>query len=157
MDSKNERPAQRQKSSILINPKFQWTLIGYAALVAMLVLVAVYGLFSFGFHEFVQIGTQAGLPSDHVYFQFIEMQETTFLRVIAAIAVIVAIILIVGGMIISHKIAGPIYRMQKEFNRMKEAQPVELHPIQFRKGDYFPELAESFNTLVTKYLENSKK
>lgn len=146
----------RQKSSILINPKFQWTLIGYAAFVAALVLIAVYGLFSFGFHEFVQIGTQAGLPADHIYFQFIQMQETTFLRVIAAIAVLVAIILIVGGMVISHKIAGPIYRMQKEFNHMRESNPVELHPIQFRKGDFFPELAESFNQLVKRYLESRK-
>jgi mannitol-specific phosphotransferase system IIBC component len=146
----------RQKSSLLINPKFQWTLIGYTACVATLILIAVYGLFTFGFHEFVQIGTQAGLPPDHVYFQFIQMQETTFLRVIAAISVLVAIILIVGGMIISHKVAGPIYRMQKEFNKMREANPVELHPVQFRKGDFFPELADSFNDLVIRYLESRK-
>lgn len=152
-----EAKQSRQKSSILINPKFQWTLIGYAAFVAALILIAVYGLFSFGFHEFIQIGTQAGLPSDHIYFQFVQMQEATFMRVIAAIAVVVALILIIGGLIISHKIAGPIFRMQKEFNRMRDAKPVELHPIQFRKGDFFPELAESFNSLVERYLENPKK
>jgi hypothetical protein len=157
MTANENRQPNRQKSSILINPKFQWTLIGYAAFVATLILLAVYGLFSFGFHEFVQIGTQAGLPADHVYFQFIQMQETTFLRVIAAIAVLIGIILIVGGLMISHKIAGPIYRMQKEFNQMRDANPVELHPIQFRKGDFFPELAESFNSLVTRYLEHHKK
>lgn len=141
----------RQKSSILINPKFQWTLIGYAAAVAALILVSVYGLFTFGFHEFVQIGTEAGLPADHIYFQFIQMQETTFLRVIAAIALVVGIILTVGGLIISHKIAGPIYRMQKEFNRMQESNPASLQEIQFRKGDFFPELSEAFNSLVKKY------
>lgn len=138
----------RKKSSLLINPKFQWTLIGYASFIAALILLAVYGLFSFGFHEFVQIGTQAGLPTDHVYFQFIRMQETTFLRVIAAIALLIAVILIVGGLIISHKIAGPVYRMQKELNAMAESDPVELRNINFRKGDFFPELSEAFNGLV---------
>ena len=143
----------RKKSSLLINPKFQWTLIGYAAFIASLILLAVYGLFSYGFHEFVQIGTQAGLPTDHVYFQFIRMQETTFLRVIAAIALLIAVILIVGGLIISHKIAGPVYRMQKELNAMSELDPVELRNINFRKGDFFPELAEAFNGLVKAWKE----
>jgi len=152
-----EPKQSRQKSSLLINPKFQWTLIGYAAFVATLILLSVYGLFSFGFHEFVRIGTEAGLPADHIYFQFIQMQETTFLRVIAAIAVLVGIILIAGGLVISHKVAGPIHRLQKEFNRMRDSNPVELHPVQFRKGDFFPELAESFNSLVTRYLETRQK
>ncbi|MBS1958392.1 MAG: hypothetical protein JST80_02880 [Bdellovibrionales bacterium] len=147
--------SNRKKSSLLINPKFQWTLIGYASFIAGLILLAVYGLFSFGFHEFVSIGTQAGLPSDHVYFQFIRMQETTFLRVIAAIALLIAVILIVGGLIISHKIAGPIYRMQKELTTMATAENPELRNINFRKGDFFPELADAFNALV-KSFKNKK-
>ena len=148
--------ANRKKSSYLINPKFQWTLIGYAALVAFLILVTVYGLFTYGFHEFAQMGQQAGLPPDHVYFQFISMQESTFLRVIGAIAIMVGLILIVGGIMVSHKIAGPIYRMQKEFNTMAANPEVELTPIKFRKGDYFPELADSFNQLVEKWKNKSK-
>lgn len=154
--SEQESPKYiRKKTSVLINPKFQWTLIGYAAFIAALILLAVYGLFSYGFHEFVQIGTQAGLPTDHVYFQFIRMQETTFMRVIAAIALLIAVILIVGGLIISHKIAGPVYRMQKELNKMATAEKVELTNINFRKGDFFPELAESFNALVAAW--NNRK
>lgn len=152
MESQN-----RKKTSVLINPKFQWTLIGYTAFIATLILVAVYGLFSFGFHEFVNIGNQAGLPADHVYFQFIRMQEATFLRVIAAIAVVIGIILTIGGLMISHKIAGPIYRMQKELNRMRDETPVELNEIQFRKGDFFPELAESFNSLVATWKKNKSR
>ena len=140
---------QRKKRSILINPKFQWTLIGYAAFIATLIFLSVYGLFSFGFHEFVQIGHQAGLPNDHVYFQFIKMQETTFLRVILAIAFFVGTILILGGLIISHKIAGPLFRMQKEFLKMAQKPDPSLHQITFRDGDFFPEVPQAFNSLVT--------
>jgi hypothetical protein len=151
--------AKRKSRTLLINPKFQWTLIGYAAFIATLILLSVYGLFSFGFHEFVNIGNQAGLPADHVYFQFIKMQEQTFLRVIFAMALLVGLILIAGGLVISHKIAGPIYRMQKELDEMaREAasnHPV-LRPIKFRKGDFFPELADSYNNFVEKYLKNDR-
>ncbi len=141
---------QRKKKSILINPKFQWTLIGYAAMVATLIFVSVYGLFTYGFNEFVQIGHQAGLPDEHVYFQFIKMQETTFHRVILIIAGVVGSILIVGGLIVSHKIAGPMYRLQKEFNGMAEQPDPKLHKINFRDGDFFPEIPQAFNQLVEK-------
>ena len=140
----------RKKRSLLINPRFQWTLIGYAAFVAVLILMAVYGLFSLGFHEFKEIGVKADFSPDHVYFQFLSLQEATFLRVLGGIAVLVAAILILGGLIISHKIAGPIYRMQKEMNSMESGKPPALKKITFRKGDYFPELAQSFNQLVDK-------
>ena len=141
---------QRKKRSILINPKFQWTLIGYAAFIATLIFLSVYGLFSFGFHEFVQIGHQAGLPDDHVYFQFIKMQESTFLRVILAIAFFVGTILTVGGLVVSHKIAGPLYRLQKELLKMAEKPDATLHKINFREGDFFPEVPQAFNELVEK-------
>ena len=138
----------RKKSSLLINPKFQLTLIAYAAFGTILVLVSVYGLISFGFHEFARIGNEAGLPPDHIYFDFIQMQEKTFNRVILGISVMVGMILTLGGLVISHKIAGPIYRMQVEFKKMREKSPPELSEIHFRKGDFFPELAESFNSVV---------
>lgn len=146
----NSASQNRKKRSLLINPKFQWTLIGYVSIVALLVLAVSFGLFTFGFNEFSSIGLQAGLPSDHVYFEFLRMQESTFLRVFVALAILIAAILVVGGLIVSHKIAGPIYRMQKEFNKMQEEDPVRLREIYFRKGDFFPELAETYNELVRK-------
>ncbi len=142
--------SSRKKRSILINPKFQWTLIGYAAFIATLIFLSVYGLFSFGFHEFVQIGHQAGLPEDHVYFQFIKMQEGTFLRVILAIAFFIGTILTLGGLVVSHKIAGPLYRLQKELLGMADKPEPSLHKINFRDGDFFPEVPQAFNALVDK-------
>jgi hypothetical protein len=143
----------RKTRSLLINPRFQWTLIGYAAFVATLIFLSVYGLFSYGFHEFVQIGHQAGLPENHVYFQFIKMQETTFLRVILAIAMFVGTILIVGGLAVSHKIAGPLYRLKKELLKMSNKETPSLHKIKFRDGDFFPEVADAFNALVDKIVK----
>ena len=113
-------------------------------------------MFSFGFHEFVQIGHQAGLPDDHVYFQFIKMQETTFLRVILAIAFFVGTILTVGGLVVSHKIAGPLYRLQKELLGMAAKPDPSLHKINFRDGDFFPEVPQAFNELVEKVTAKKK-
>jgi hypothetical protein len=145
---------QRKKSSLLINPKFQWTLISYAAGVATLLLCTIYGFITYGFRQFTELGMQIDLPPNHPYFRFIEMQQGTFNEVVLAIAIVVGLVLIVGGLLISHRIAGPVYRMQKELNQMSGMMPVELKEIHFRKGDFFPELAEAFNRLV-KNLKNS--
>ena len=70
----------------MINPRFQGHIIGYAALMAALILSSVYGLLSFAFHEFVKLGMDAGLAPDHAYFQFIQIQESAFYRIVSAIA-----------------------------------------------------------------------
>jgi methyl-accepting chemotaxis protein len=145
----------RKKRSLLINPSFQWHIIGYAGVMALLILAAVYGLLSFAFHEFVKVGLDAGLPADHAYFQFIQLQEGTFYRIVFAISIIVGLLLFIGGLILSHRIAGPLKRMQREFIRAAEEKPFHLEAIQFRKKDYFPELADSFNNLVNAWKKNS--
>ena len=59
--------------------------------------------------------------------------------VIGAIAVIVTLLA-------SHKIAGPIYRFEKDIQRI--AQGDLRHRIQIRKGDQFQELAVSLNGMI---------
>jgi signal transduction histidine kinase len=49
---------------------------------------------------------------------------------------------------ISHKIAGPMFKLQKFLSRVRDGQ--QYDKLYFRKGDYFPEIAEDFNkTLET--------
>jgi hypothetical protein len=47
--------------------------------------------------------------------------------------------------------------MQKELNRMRESTPPQLNEITFRKGDYFPELADTFNAFVRTWKGGSGK
>ena len=138
----------------MINPRFQWKLIGYASSIAALILISVYGLFVYGFQQFVQLGTQAGFAPDHPYFRFLILQEGVFLKILGALALVVAVILVMGGLVISHKIAGPLYRMKSDLTTMANQSPPELKRIKFRKGDYFPELADAFNSFVEAFQKN---
>ncbi len=146
----------RKKKSLLINPAFQMTIIGYASAVSAIILFAMYHLNAFAFKHFNEIGELAGLPKDHVYFEFIHMQEATVFRTFVLISLMVAVVLGVGGLFISHRIAGPIYRMRKDLEKMTALNDNELRTIHFRKGDYFPELAETFNRLVESRRKNAK-
>ena len=54
----------------------------------------------------------------------------------------------------SHKIAGPLYKLQKHLRLLREGE----HPgkLFFRKGDYFPELADDINETFD-HMEDSYK
>lgn len=55
----------------------------------------------------------------------------------------------------SHKIAGPLYKLQRFFEIVKNGGfPGKLY---FRGGDYFPELAEDFNEAMDSVQDNYKK
>ena len=51
----------------------------------------------------------------------------------------------------SHKIAGPVYRMQKTVDRFIETE-AKPETIRLRKGDAFKDLAGSLNRLFSKIL-----
>lgn len=55
----------------------------------------------------------------------------------------------------SHKIAGPIYKTRKYLELVRQGGfPGRLF---FRKGDYFPELADDFNSTMEAVQDNYKR
>tara|TARA_Y100000590_G_C15178109_1_gene810118 strand:- start:249 stop:608 length:360 start_codon:yes stop_codon:yes gene_type:complete len=50
------------------------------------------------------------------------------------------------GLIVSHKSAGPIYSLTQHLRKIRDNKKVE--PINFRKGDYFQELADEINEFI---------
>ena len=64
------------------------------------------------------------------------------------------ILVFVVSIFISHKIAGPIYKLVKYMKGIRNGE--NLGQLFFRKGDYFPELAEEFNETFEKINENYK-
>lgn len=47
----------------------------------------------------------------------------------------------------SNQIAGPIYRLRREMDRLSDGE--DVGELRFRDNDEWPELAESFNRLAT--------
>ncbi len=59
------------------------------------------------------------------------------------------------GIVITHRIAGPVYRMQQHLERVLQGEKIGL--IQLRREDEFHELAETINqVLEQKNQENSE-
>ena len=67
---------------------------------------------------------------------FIEDQITQMNSVFIIMAILTAFILLVAGILISHRIAGPMYRLNQDLRMMAEKK--ELRCLKFRKKDFLP-------------------
>jgi hypothetical protein len=143
MSSTNTKPAKRKVQSLLIYPKFQLSLIKAAVFSSGLVGASYLAANAYFFGRFHQVGKALGLPEDHAYFQFLLTQQKTMYWVLGTTSVLACGILCVGAIILSHRVAGPLIRLKRHMDAISEgAAP---GPISFREGDYFEDLAESFN------------
>ena len=59
---------------------------------------------------------------------------------------VIMVLLIIMGIFMTHRIAGPVYRVQKDIQRVLDGEKGVR--VKFRKGDSFPELAVKVNSLI---------
>jgi hypothetical protein len=60
--------------------------------------------------------------------------------------IVIMILVVVVGIVSTHRVAGPIYRMENDIDRVLSG---ESHArVRLRRGDAFPELAEKVNELI---------
>jgi methyl-accepting chemotaxis protein len=144
--------ASYKRRIYLINKDFQIKFIVYTATIAVITLATFYGMLYFFFDELVTLGVRSGFPAGHVYFRFIADNRTDMMNVYYPIASIaVFIIIFVSGIFFSHKIAGPIYRMNTYLRSL--SLDTLTSPLSFRKKDFFQELSKSYNKRIS-FLRN---
>ena len=91
---------------------------------------------------------ELGLTIGHVFFEFLSQIKIDYIGFIIIAAVISSIIILIAGIFISHRIAGPLYRLNQHFKSTQNIN--DLQPVKFRKKDYFREVELSFNQMIEK-------
>ena len=136
------------RTKYFINPSFQITFIIYFLIIGIISLMIFYSSNLYFFKTLTSEGIQLALPSDHVYFELLVSQKQLMNKIFLTTAVIFFTLISLLGIFISHHIAGPIYKMTEKINSFNGLD--DLCEIKFRKRDFFKELAESFNALVSR-------
>jgi signal transduction histidine kinase len=95
------------------------------------------------FWKLADLGRSVGFQADHVFFKFIEAQRHSLNFIFMMTVFLVSLLLMVLALFYSHKIAGPIFKLSQHLKSISKGESFE--PIQFRKSDYFFELADSLN------------
>ena len=138
-----------KRKIILINPRFQLKLSSYFAFLTVINIAVFYFCIRYFFQVFVDMGQEIGLPSNHVYFMFMEDQMLTMNIVFLVTSIVTICLLMIFGVLISHKIAGPMYRFCNHLTDIAEGKK-ESSEIKFRDNDFFPEVAECYNKTLNK-------
>ena len=99
------------------------------------------------FWQLKKLGLDIKLPPDHIYFRFLEGQSLKMLLIFLVCSVLTILFVLIIGLILSHKIAGPIHNMKVFFQDKIELKAREK--LAFRKGDFFLELPP----IVNKFFE----
>lgn len=131
----------------LINKPFQLSILGWFSVMAVLLVLTFYSTIWYFFYNFKKEAVAAGLPPGHVFFAFLNEQKVAIDHVFIFSSGVAFILLAVGGIFLSHKVAGPLHQLTEHLkNHNKENIP----PLQFRKGDYFVEVQDAFNDFIKK-------
>lgn len=141
------------RKAYLVNPDFQLKLIGYALFIALLTIGVFYLSNLYFFWKLIEVGKNSKFSPDHPFFMFIGEQKRLMNSVFLVTALISLGTLIVAGVFLSHRIAGPIYRLKIYLNAIVADQ--HFRELKFRKGDFFADLAESINQTLALYQKRS--
>lgn len=146
----NSQTVRHKRNRFLVMPGFQFKFMGYIICFAVFGVVVLYASNYLYFERLVTEGEELGLASDHIYFEFIEQQKSMLNVTFLSVSAIVFGGLIIAGLALSHKIAGPVYRIKSHLEHIREhgESPGKL---KFRDHDFFPEVADLVNELVSHY------
>ena len=130
---------------ILINRNFQLSLLFKISLMGVLIEGIFYSANFYFFKKMEDQAIQAGLNPDNIFFQYLDTQKVLMNKVFLISTILTIVVIVWGGLYLSHKVAGPLYRLTQH---MKNFNINNIEPVKFRKGDYFPEIEETFNEFI---------
>lgn len=141
-----------QGRKFLINPSFQKKFMGFVLSSVIISMGVMYGANWVFFNKFITYGEKLNLPQNHPFYRLLLEQQDFMTTVFFISSFILCLTLGVAGLFFSHRIAGPLFRLNKVFSDAHE-QNVELKEIHFRHDDFFQEVPVAIN----KYLESRHK
>lgn len=133
----------------LVEPKFQMSFMGFSLIVAVMVSSIFYVGYHFTFGTFSQTREVLGANNPDIGMlldQQILLMDRLFWMALASSFLGIMIL----GLQMSNRVAGPIFRLRKHLSEY--SQSGQFRPIEFRKNDFFKELADDMNKAFQKKL-----
>jgi predicted small integral membrane protein len=145
----------RKRERSFVNKKFQICFILLVFAPILLNAIIFFVAKDVMFQQKMALGEQLGLPSDNGYFELLQIQESTETKVIIFSSIASAFIFLAWALYISHRIAGPLYRLTQDLNN---AQPNEgMKHVHFRPSDFFQEVPVALNAFLDRNNLTNKK
>jgi hypothetical protein len=144
MSKVDESP--RQLKNLLINPKFQLKLLSYFIVLFLITTISLYSTTFLFFYRMKQKALTVGIPDGHIFFKFLGNQKHDLDTLFIGLAAFNFFLLIGVGFILSHRIAGPIFKLKKQLSQKAHISD----EFKLRETDFFQELEPLVNELKEK-------
>ena len=135
--------------NLLIGPRLQLRFL----IVAMFCNLVVSAGFLFASYRFIDLfkqkATAVGIPSSHFFFSFMNDQASLLYTLVGIGCFFSVVIVSVCMLYLTHKIAGPVYRIKSDLEAMLATG--ELKPIQLRDRDELQEVVTLLNAILAKF------
>lgn len=135
-----------RRKVFLINPKLQYSFLGFSLLMSLLSIAVFYLATLYLFWNFEQTGYSVGIPEGHIFYRFIADQRSLMNTILLIAAPVITFITCYIGIKLSHRVAGPVYRMTRHLELLNKDN--EIKEVKFRENDYFLEMQDEFNKFV---------
>jgi len=130
--------------TFLINPEFQYKFMLSLTMASLLSMTVLYAAQNYFFQYFLNRAEAVALPKNHVFYRLLQEQQVIMAQIFIVSAVIIGTILFVWGLFYSHRIAGPLYRINRDL-REAALNGQSLTNITTRDNDFFSEIPEAIN------------
>ena len=149
------KPAKSyQRFHYVINKRFQLGFVFFMDLVALFVIAIYYVSNVLFFMELREKAVLSGVTLDGSTLEFLALQEQTLHRIFAATSFLVIGSLTILGVLYSHRIAGPLFRLTKHMDAITAGG--KAGPLYFREGDFFQEIPEAYNKHLAMLVQRSE-
>jgi len=142
-----EKKKYKKRKNYLINKPLQFA---YAGITVWLLLIAIILIGTFTYY----ITLNTILNQLQVKNQLVDAYKTVstinliLIKRVGILLILVILFALILEIFFLHRIAGPIYRIEKTLNDIAEGKKVQ--PIKLRKKDFFKSLAASVNKVIEK-------
>jgi hypothetical protein len=136
------------EKKFLVNANFQMRFMFSLILISVFSMSIIYLANDYFFQTYMHKGQVLNLPPDHPFFLMIQEQKSFMTKVYVIVAGSISGIACLWGLFYSHKIAGPLYRLNKYFeDAALSGAPLEKK-VYFREDDFFQEVPVSINKYI---------
>lgn len=136
--------AINKRKQLLIDASFQFKIILYFSSVSLIVSSIMFYYQNLSYTNVIDQLTVNGSNIETI--RILENTKIANEQSFMLFMFFVLLLFIAFGLILSNRIAGPLYRLRKHLSVCTESK--NLAPVYFRKNDFFMNLQDSFNEFV---------
>lgn len=142
-----------KRRNYLINPEFQLTVMGFFVGLALVTIIVFYWAVRLVFNNFNDSLRNLPMTAENLNetLQFIAQNQRAMNMIFLTTSVLLFLFLTLGGLILSHHIAGPIYRLKKHIQLVASGEP--FGDLNFRKKDFFQDIVPDYNRMLARVRE----